>query len=98
AGTDIDMYVSTGPSQVQVPPVIGFSVSQAQSTLAAANLQNSIVFRQTTTQGNDGKVLAQDPAPGTMVNPQTPVLLTIGEFTPNTTPTTASHGTTTTAP
>jgi serine/threonine-protein kinase len=98
AGTNIDMFVSTGPSQVSVPPVVGFTVSKAQSTLAAANLQNSVVFQATNTQGNDGKVLAQDPPAGTLVNPQTPVLLTIGEFTPNTTTTAASHGTTTTGP
>ena len=52
AGSNIKMFVSTGPSQVTVPPVVGFSVSKAQSTLAAANLQNTLVF-QPTTQSND---------------------------------------------
>jgi len=100
AGTPIKMFVSTGPSQVTVPPVVGFSVSKAQSTIAAANLQTSLVFQPTTTQGNDGKVLAQDPPAGQMVNPQTPVVLTVGEFTPpaTTTPTTRGGGPTTTKP
>ena len=44
AGTPIKMFVSTGPSQVTVPPVVGFSVSKAQSTIAAANLQTSLVW------------------------------------------------------
>jgi len=96
-GSNIDMYVSTGPSQVTVPPVVGFSVSKAQSTLAAANLQTSTVFQPTNTQLNDGKVLAQNPPAGTMVNPQTPVLLTIGEYTPTTTTPTTTHGGTTTS-
>jgi len=100
AGTPIKMFVSTGPSQVTVPPVVGFSVSKAQSTIAAANLQTSLVFQPTTTQGNDGKVLAQDPPAGQMVNPQTPVVLTVGQFTPpaTTTPTTRGGGPTTTKP
>jgi len=98
AGSNIKMFVSTGPSQVTVPPVVGFSVSKAQSTLAGANLQNTLVF-QPTTQSNDGKVLAQDPPAGQMVNPQTPVVLTVGEFTPtSTTPTTRGGATTTTRP
>jgi serine/threonine-protein kinase len=99
AGSPIKVYVSTGPNQVTVPPVIGFSVSQASSTLAAANLQKSLVFAPTSQKGNDGKVLAQNPPAGTMVNPQTPVVLTVGEFMPpSTTPTTGGGGPTTTAP
>jgi serine/threonine-protein kinase len=99
AGSTIKMFVSTGPSQVKVPPVVGFSVSQASSTLAAANLGNQLVFAPTSQKGNDGKVLAQDPPAGTMVDPQTPVVLTVGEFTPPTTPpTTGGGGPTTTKP
>jgi len=43
--------------------VVGFSVSQASSTLAAAGLQKSLVFAPTSQKGNDGKVLAQDRRP-----------------------------------
>jgi serine/threonine-protein kinase len=92
AGSNIKVFISTGPSQVTVPPVVGATVSQAQSTLAAANLQTRVVFQPTTIKDNDGKVLAQDPAAGMMVNPQTPVVLTVGEFTPTTTTPTTSHG------
>jgi serine/threonine-protein kinase len=97
-GSTIKMFVSTGSAQVPVPTVIGFSVSKAQSTLAAANLQSSLVFEPTTQQGNDGKVLNQDPPSGTRVNPQTPVVLTVGEYTPPSTTPTTTGGSTTTVP
>jgi serine/threonine-protein kinase len=96
-GSPITVFVSTGSSQVSVPPVIGFSVSMAKSTLEGANLQSTLKFEPTTVQANDGKVLNQDPPPGTRVDPQSNVVLTVGEYTPPvTTPT--SKGPTTTAP
>jgi serine/threonine-protein kinase len=97
-GSTIQMFVSTGSSKVNVPTVVGLSVSQANSTLAGANLQSTLVFRATTQQGNDGKVLEQNPVAGTQVDPQTTVVLTIGEYTPPVTTPTTSKGPTTTAP
>jgi serine/threonine-protein kinase len=96
-GSTIKMFVSTGSSKVSVPTVVGFSVSQARSTLEASNLQVSLVFQATTQQGNDGKVLKQDPAAGQQVDPQTTVVLTVGEYTAPTT-SQPSGGTTTTKP
>jgi serine/threonine-protein kinase len=96
AGSEITMFVSTGSSKVNVPPVVGLSVSQASSILAGANLKSTLIFRSTDQQGNDGKVLKQDPPSGTPVDPQTTVVLTIGEYTAPTT--TQPSGTTTTEP
>ena len=61
-GSTIKMYVSTGSSKVNVPPVVGLSVSQASSTLAGANLKSTLVFQSTNQQGNDGKVFEPGPA------------------------------------
>jgi serine/threonine-protein kinase len=97
-GSTIKMFVSTGSSKVGVPTVVGLSVSQARSTLEAANLQATLVFRATTQQGNDGKVLEQNPAAGTQVDPQTTVVLTVGEYTPPATTPTTPGGPTTTQP
>jgi serine/threonine-protein kinase len=97
-GSTIRMFVSTGSSKVDVPTVVGFSVSQARSTLEAANLQVSLTFRAVTLQSNDGKVLEQNPPAGTQVDPQSTVVLTIGEYTPPTTTPPTSGGPTTTAP
>ena len=96
-GSSIKMFVSTGSSKVDVPSVVGLSVSQASSTIAGANLKSSLTFRAVTLQSNDGKVLEQNPAAGTPVDPQTTVVLTVGEYTPpSTTPPTG--GPTTTKP
>src|SRR5262249_41896308 len=98
AGSPIKVYVSTGSAKVAVPTVIGFSGAKAQSTVAGATLQSSLVFEPTTQKGNDGKVLDQNPPSGTQVDPQSTVVLTVGEFTPPTTTPTSSGGTTTTGP
>jgi len=96
AGSPITVFVSTGSAKVSVPTVVGFSVSKAQSTLAGANLQTSLLFQSTSQKGNDGKVLDQNPPAGTQVDPQSTVVLTVGEFTaPTTTPTTGGGPTTT---
>src|SRR5262249_22617809 len=73
AGSSIKMFVSTGSSKVSVPTVVGLSVSQANSTLAGANLKSTLTFRATNLQSNDGKVLEQNPTAGTKVDPQTTV-------------------------
>jgi|tagenome__1003787_1003787.scaffolds.fasta_scaffold20984354_4 beta-lactam-binding protein with PASTA domain/tRNA A-37 threonylcarbamoyl transferase component Bud32 len=99
AGSTIRVYISTGAPQVSVPTVVGMAVDSAQQKLTAQNLQSSVVFQTTTSQGNDGKVLDQTPAGGNLVDPQTTVVLTVGQFTApaTTTPTTAGGGPTTTS-
>jgi serine/threonine-protein kinase len=98
-GSTIKMFVSTGSAQVSVPTVVGSSVSQARSTLEAANLVVAPpLFRATAQQGNDGKVLEQNPPAGTRVDPQTTVVLTVGEYTPPVTTPTTGGGPTTTKP
>jgi serine/threonine-protein kinase len=97
-GSTIKMFVSTGSSKVGVPSVVGLSVSQASSTIAGANLRSTLTFRATPLQSNDGKVLEQNPPAGTQVDPQSTVVLTIGEFTPPPTTPTTGGGPTTTKP
>jgi len=97
-GSTIKMFVSTGSSKVNVPPVVGLSVSQASSTIAGANLKSTLVFQSTNQQGNDGKVLNQDPPAGTPVDPQTTVVLTVGEYTAPTTTRPSGEPTTTKKP
>ncbi len=97
-GSTIKMFVSTGSNKVGVPTVVGLSVSQARSTLEGANLRATLTFTATSLHSNDGKVLEQNPTAGTEVDPQTTVVLTIGEYTPPSTTPTSSGGSTTTKP
>jgi beta-lactam-binding protein with PASTA domain/tRNA A-37 threonylcarbamoyl transferase component Bud32 len=81
----IQVLVSTGATQVQVPTVVGFGQARAQLVLAQHQLQSSIVSVATRLRSNDGKVLAQNPTAGAMRNTQSVVVLTVGVFTPPTT-------------
>ena len=96
AGSIIRVYISTGTPQISVPTVIGMAVDKAQQKLSSQNLQSSVVYQTTTSKGNDGKVLDQNPAGGILVDPQSTVVLTVGQFSaPTTTPTTGGGGPTT---
>jgi serine/threonine-protein kinase len=98
-GTTIKVFVSTGAAQIKVPTLIGKTASKAQAILFSNNLQASEVFEPTSQKGNDGKVLDQNPAPDTPVDPQTVVVLTVGQYTPPpTTPPTSPSTTPTTGP
>jgi eukaryotic-like serine/threonine-protein kinase len=101
-GSSVQMFVSTGSAQVKVPNVVGFAVATAQNTMSSAGLQPSVVYEATSQHGNAGKVLRQNPLGGVLVDPQSRVVLTVGEFTPPppppvttapTTPTTPTGGT-----
>ena len=87
------MYVSTGAAKVDRADACAASpVGKAQSDAQRqANLQSSVVFEPTTSKGNDGKVVSQNPTGGAQATPQSTVVLTVGEYTapPTTTPTTA---------
>ncbi len=84
SGTDVDpgsqvtIFVSAGPTQVQVPEVRCQSFGSAQNELDKAGL-SSVISSETVPinpacpLGN--KVAAQDPAPGTQVDPGSTVTL-----------------------
>jgi serine/threonine-protein kinase len=77
-GSTVTIFVSTGPEQVAVPEVRCQSFGSAQNELSKAGL-NSVISSDTVDVnpacplGN--KVAAQDPAPGTQVDPGTTVTL-----------------------
>ncbi|HTD49382.1 MAG TPA: Stk1 family PASTA domain-containing Ser/Thr kinase [Acidimicrobiia bacterium] len=81
----IQVLVSTGAAQVQVPAVVGDTVTKAQLVLAQHQLQSNTLSVGTRLRSNDGKVLAQNPTAGAMANTQSIVVLSVGVFTPATT-------------
>jgi serine/threonine-protein kinase len=97
-GSSIKMFVSTGAEQVTVPNVIGRTTASAEAYLRSKNLQPSVVYQQTSQKGNHGRVLDQSPEGGNLVDPQSPVVLTVGAFTAPTTVPTVPVTTATTTP
>jgi serine/threonine-protein kinase len=74
-GTQVTLIVSSGPSQVAVPPVVGQTLNAAQQQLSARGLESS-----STEQDSDrpkGEVISQSPNAGTRVDPGSTVSLVV---------------------
>jgi serine/threonine-protein kinase len=80
-GSQIDLYISKGPAQVQVPNLAGKSQAEAQQALLVANLTlaPSPTFTPTFDPNQVDKVIDQSPKAGQSVPGQTPVTITIGQ-------------------
>jgi serine/threonine-protein kinase len=80
-GSDVTLYVSSGPPQVPVPDVVGLTKQEAQQTLGNQGLQFT-----STEEGSDsadpGTVLRQDPAAGAEVDPGSVVALVVARAIP----------------
>ena len=76
-GTAVNMVVSAGPCQVQVPNVEGKPQSTAESEIQAAGLTAGNVTQRCSDTVPAGSVISQDPAAGTQVNPGTAVNLVV---------------------
>jgi serine/threonine-protein kinase len=94
-GATVRMFVSTGSNTVAVPEVRGKTVDEARADLQGRGLAASTV-EAVSTPGNAGRVIDQNPAAGTRVDPGTTVVLTVGVAPPTTTSSPAT--TTTTEP
>jgi serine/threonine-protein kinase len=72
-GTAVDVTVSRGPEQVEVPEVYGLSVAAAQTALSNAGLNSTPIE----VEGDEpaGTALATDPGVGAMLDPGSTVSL-----------------------
>jgi serine/threonine-protein kinase len=96
-GATVILYVSTGPQNVNVPSVVGFTLQNAESAITGAGLTVGGTTSQPSTSPN-GQVLSTNPSGGTSVAPGTAVNLVLSNGTPPTTTTTTTVPTTTTTP
>lgn len=81
AGLPINLFISTGPSAIHVPNVVGLTQSDAQSLLASDLLvAQGITFEPSATVPA-GIVISQGVAPGTLVTAGTtvPIVVSTGE-------------------
>ena len=96
ANANVNLLVSSGPSSVLVPYVIGDTQSQAVSMLQSAGLNPVEVCQLTLSQSQDGLVQAQTPNGGQTVSPGATVTITVASLSgcSGTTTTTAGTGNT----
>jgi eukaryotic-like serine/threonine-protein kinase len=67
SGSSVDITVSSGPNQLPVPDVVGYSVSDAVSAIWNAGFGYTVETIESTESA--GTVLSTDPAGGTLLDP-----------------------------
>ena len=75
SGARVTLNVSSGPSQVKVPPVVGLTSEAARQQLSARGLELSATEEES--DRPDGEVIAQSPDAGTGVDPGSTVEVTV---------------------
>jgi len=75
-GTTIRLTVSSGPPASTVPKVIGMSLQQAQTAIGTVGLNVTVTSTPSAT-APEGIVIAQNPSPGTTMQPGSQVVLTV---------------------
>ena len=76
-GSTIELTVSTGPSQVAVPTLLGLTETQAKDALTAAGLTLGTITQGTSPTVESGKVIQSNPQVGTYASSGSPVDLVI---------------------
>jgi serine/threonine-protein kinase len=74
--TRINIYVSSGAQKVTVPPEVGVAVAKAKADLESKGFTVSTLNQ--VDDANVGKVISQNPDQGSLVLPNSNVVLTIG--------------------
>ncbi|HET6915049.1 MAG TPA: Stk1 family PASTA domain-containing Ser/Thr kinase [Acidimicrobiales bacterium] len=79
-GSTVTVFVSSGPSQVTVPNVVGETQSQAQSDLTNAGFQVNVVQVNVNKVDKNGIVQQQSPQGGQSANQGSTVTIFVGQF------------------
>ena len=74
-GERVQLFVSSGPEQVEVPDVTGLSRDSAENLLSEAGLE--VAVEQTESEEPEDDVISQDPAAGTEVDRGSTVTITV---------------------
>ena len=77
SGTPVSLVVSKGPQPIPVPNVTGLTQSAAVTALSQAGLIAGAVTRRYNPVVEEGAVISQDPASGTLALPDSAVALVI---------------------
>jgi beta-lactam-binding protein with PASTA domain len=79
-GQPVALTVSSGPSAVAVPDVVGLDEASARQQLEAAGFEVTTTDEQTSDPAEDGQVVGQSPTAGTQRKPGTLVTLRIARL------------------
>ena len=94
-GSDITLYISTGPAPVKVPPLETLTEAAARAKLLELGLGVEVTYQAVPIgDSKDGKVITQSVTSGTDVAPGTIIKLKVGKAPP---PATTTSSTTTTS-
>ena len=74
-GERVQLFVSSGPEQVEVPDVTGLSRDSAEDLLSEAGFE--VAVKQSESEEPEDDVISQDPAAGTEVDRGTTVTITV---------------------
>ncbi len=79
SGTTVDLVYSKGPEPIMgtVPNLIGISSDEAERRLLAENFVLGDIVEAESTRFKAGKVVKQDPVPGTQISEGSPINLTV---------------------
>ncbi|HEY5159663.1 MAG TPA: Stk1 family PASTA domain-containing Ser/Thr kinase [Gaiellaceae bacterium] len=80
ADTTITLSVSKGPQTVTVPPVEGFDLGSAESTITSYGLKYTAVYQDTSDPSQDGVVISQEPAGNSQAAAGSTVTLYVGNY------------------
>ncbi|HEX7527216.1 MAG TPA: Stk1 family PASTA domain-containing Ser/Thr kinase [Gaiellaceae bacterium] len=89
-GSVVNLSVSNGPITSTVPDVTSQDLGSAQQTLSDSHFGNRVVFQDTPDPNSEGLVLSQAPAGGAQLKPGASVTLTVGRYTAQPPPPTAT--------
>ncbi len=76
-GFTIEVYVSSGPQEIEVPPVVGQTRAEAERLITEAGLTVGQVTERADATFAEGIVIEQDPAQGVRVGVDAPVNLVV---------------------
>ncbi len=71
------LVVSVGAPTIPVPDLTGLTPLEADSALGRVGLQLGTSVRRTMPTAPEGTIIDQDPAPGTLSAPGTPINVTL---------------------
>jgi serine/threonine-protein kinase len=77
AGTAVDLVLSSGPAQLSMPDVVGQALAEVRGTLEQLGLVVGDVQYDSTSASAAGRIIQQEPAPGSLVPPGTSVTLRV---------------------
>ena len=76
-GATIEVYVSSGPEEIEVPPVVGQTRAEAERLITEAGLSIGQVSERADATFAEGIVVEQDPPQGARVGEDAPVNLVV---------------------